>query len=105
MVKVDLNKKQQLVYSVIQAKPWVANNDADLIAAVWRKENWDDGRSLEDNLRRVSRPETITRRRRELFNLGLITYTEEALEEREEAFINERDHAAPVTNLIQTSFI
>lgn len=86
---MNLNKKQRLVYEVIQSKPWVVNDDADLVAAVWRKEGWDDGVSLEDNIKRVSRSETITRRRRELHNMGLIKYSEGAMEEREEAFRNE----------------
>jgi len=88
---MDLNKKQQLVYRVIQLNPGVQNSDADLIAAVWRYEGWEDSRGLEQNIMTVTRPETITRRRRELFNMGLIDYNEEALTERTEAFINERD--------------
>ena len=55
----------------------------------------EQNRSLYENLCSVSNPETITRRRRELYNLGLITYTDEAEERREEAFNNERERAAP----------
>lgn len=88
---MNLNKKQELVYQVIQDNPGVQNDESALIAAVWRREGWNDSKTLEQNLTKVTRPETISRRRRELYNLGLITYTKEALQEREEAFRNERD--------------
>lgn len=88
---MKLNKLQQLVYATIQENPGVQNDDARLIAAVWRKSGWDDGRSLEDNIARVPRPESITRRRRELYNKDLIQYTDDAHTMRHEAFINERD--------------
>lgn len=88
---MNISKKQRLVYEVIKANPGVQNNDADLIAAVWRHEGWNDARGLEQNLMGVSRPETITRRRRELHEMGLITYSKDATEERFEAFKSERD--------------
>lgn len=91
MTRFDLNKKQKLVYDVIMAHPGVQNNDADLIAAVWRAEGWDDRRGLEQNIMGVTRSETITRRRRELFNMGLINYEGDILAERLEAFTSERD--------------
>ena len=91
---MNISAKQKLVYEVIQLNPGCQNNDADLIAAVWRFEGWNDGRSLEDNITRVTRSETITRRRRELHVMGLITYSKEALVERTEAFKNEQnDHS------------
>ena len=99
---MNLPKKQHLVYRVIELNPGVQNNDADLIAAVWRYEGWNDASTLESNIARVTRPETITRRRRELFNMGLIEYTDEAIEERTEAFVSERDmHSAfhPITRI------
>lgn len=89
---MNISNKQQLVYDVIQANPGVQNNDADLIAAVWRHEGWSDGRSLEENIAYVTRSETITRRRRELHVMGLIEYSDEALNERTEAFKAEQDN-------------
>jgi len=89
---MNISAKQKLVYEVIQLNPGVQNNDADLIAAVWRHEGWNDGRSLEDNIARVTRSETITRRRRELFTMGLITYTDESLAERTDAFKSEQNN-------------
>lgn len=94
---MNANKMQQLVLAAIRRNPGVENDDAALIAAVWRIKGWDDGVSLEDNIRRMPRPESITRRRRELHNMGLITYSDEANESRTEAFINERDLASPAT--------
>jgi hypothetical protein len=91
---VNISKKEALVYRVIQNNPGVQNNDADLIAAVWRAENWDDNDTLENNIAKVTRSETITRRRRQLHEKGLIKYSKEAMQEREEAFINERDNAS-----------
>lgn len=86
-----ISKKQELVLKAIRQNPGVENNDANLIAAVWRLEQWDEGRSLEENISRMTRPETITRRRRELHQMGLIDYSPEADKMREEAYINERD--------------
>ena len=92
MNNFNLSKKQRLVYEVIKANQGVQNNDADLIAAVWRYEGWNEYKSLEYNLSRMTRPETITRRRRELFNMGLIEYSETSLKDRSEAFDNERNN-------------
>ena len=88
---MDINKKQRLVYDVIRANPGCQDNDAELIAAVWRHEGWSDNLSLEENIAIVTRPDTITRRRRELHQMGLIDYSEQSDSEREQAFVNERD--------------
>jgi len=93
---MNISKKQQLVLTVIKANQGCQNNDADLIAAVWRHEGWTDGRSLEQNISRVTRSETITRRRRELYNMGLIEYSEKALDSRTEAFKSELDNHSDV---------
>jgi hypothetical protein len=86
-----MNKLQKLVYETIQLNPGVENDDAALVAAVWRRQGWDDGVTLEDNIRRVARAESITRRRRELHVMGLIEYSEAADKDRTQAFVNERD--------------
>ena len=80
---------------MIVANPGVQNDDASLVSAVWRTEGWLDSGSLEDNLKRVTRSETITRRRRELHNMGLVTYSEKADKTRMVAFKNERDMHSP----------
>jgi len=101
---MNISKKQLLVYTVIQANPGCQNNDADLIAAVWRFEGWTDGRSLEENISRVTRSETITRRRRELFNMGLITYSDKAMNERMEAMKSERDNHSDYERAFMSMF-
>jgi len=95
---MNISKKQELVLKVIQENPGCQNNDADLIAAVWKREGFENmyiNNGLEYAINHVTRSETITRRRRELHEAGLIEYSEKALDERTEAFKNERDtHSA-----------
>ncbi len=67
----------------------IASDDALLIAMYWQSD-WDSTKSLEYNLKRLTRSETITRRRRELINEGKIKATKLAESERYEAFINEQ---------------
>lgn len=88
---MKLNKMRRMVYEVIKANPGVQNDDAQLVAAVWRYCGWNDQVPLEENIDKVARAETITRRRRELHEMGLITYSKEADQMREEAFIKERN--------------
>ncbi len=95
MNAINLNKIQKNVLSVIREHPEAANDDSVLIAYYWRKfSDWRDNKSLEENIAQATRPETITRRRRELFNMGLIHYTDEADKRREEAYANEKQYAA-----------
>ena len=105
----DLNKIQRLVYKVIQDNPGCQNDDADLIAAVWRYEGWSDNRGLEQNIAGVTRSETITRRRRELFNMGLIEYSPEALKSRTEAFKKEvnthSSHEQKIAAIVRPAYI
>lgn len=88
---MKLNKKLQLVYDVIQNNPGVENDDVRLLEAVWLREGWQDDKSLYWNLSRVTRSETVTRRRRDLHVMGLIQYSGEADQARKEAFENERN--------------
>ena len=70
----------------------VVNDDANLIASYWRKfDGWSDNRSLEENIKYATRPDTITRRRRELHQMELIQYSDGADTTRKEAYINEVD--------------
>lgn len=87
---MNLNKKQQLVHEVIQRTPEAANDDALLLERYWVEvDGWDDTKSLYWNLSHMTRPATIERRRRELFNMNLIEYSPEALKSRTEAFRKE----------------
>lgn len=91
---VDLNDKQKKVLGVITRHPEAANNDAILLERYWIEvDHWDENKSLYWNLTKCTRSETITRRRRELHNLGLIEYSKDANKKRTEAFNNERDRS------------
>jgi len=92
---MNITAKQQLVLDAIKQHPKAADDDALLMATVWSKEGWDDSLSLYDNLSHVTRPETLTRRRRELHDLGLVTYSSDADKTRYEAFKREiEEHIA-----------
>jgi predicted transcriptional regulator len=93
----SLSKKDSLVYQVMQSNPITINNDSLLIASVWEKEGYDYSKSLYENLKKLTRPETITRSRRRLKELGLITYSEKADKERYEAFKQAKDEHKAVS--------
>lgn len=80
--------KEKLIYQIIKNNPGVQNDDSKLIAAVWRYEGWSDNKSLEDNISKVTRPETITRARRKLHEEGHIKYSKDTLNRRTESFKN-----------------
>lgn len=88
---MNTKKLQQTVLQVIQDNPGVENDDCALIAAIWRTQGWSDVRSLEDNIERVTRPESISRARRKLHELGLISYSQAAHEMRYDAFKHEQN--------------
>ena len=91
----DLTKIQNKVLYIIKMWPESANDDAALLSNYWNFwDGWQEDKSLYWNLSRVTRPETISRRKRELYNLGLIKYSEERQKVVMEAFKNERDHKA-----------
>lgn len=80
----------------------IVNDDALLLAYIWGRLGWNNDAPLEANLRRMPRPESVTRRRREAFNEGLIKYSKQASDERMNAFQNERDgHSAFYVGLEQ----
>lgn len=64
----------------------VVNDDALLLDAVWRLLGWDETKSLLDNLKKLPRPESITRARRRLHEHGHIVYSKEADKRRMEEF-------------------
>jgi len=88
---MNISDKQKLVLDVIYEYPEAADDDALLLAMVWEREGWDRAMSVHYNLKRVTRPETITRRRRELFNMGLIEYSKTASKRRMTAYNAERE--------------
>lgn len=99
MNALNINALQRDVLGVIRRNPGAADDDALLLERFWIEvDKWDESKSLFWNLSRSRRPESITRRRRELYNMGLIEYKKDALAKREEAFKNEREHAMTVPN-------
>ena len=83
---MNFTKKQQKVLAAYKADPTCVNEEHRLLEAVWLAEGWDNTKSLYWNLQRVSHPESISRARRKLHELGLIKYSEEALERRTQQF-------------------
>lgn len=97
---MNLTKKQQLVLDAINDYPAAANDDALLLSIIWKREGFEERfltSGLHKALKYVTRPETISRRRRELFNLGLIEYTETSLETRTDAFKKELNTASAIS--------
>lgn len=95
MSKLKLSVIEQRVYDLIQKYPYAANDDAALLDLYWSHydEEWDYSKSRYWNLKRSTRPETISKRRRDLHRWGLITYSNEAHERREEAYLQEKENA------------
>jgi len=87
---MNLTKLQKVVYNAYLEDSRVVDDDALLQATVWSK-YWDDRKSLYENLKICPRAESLSRRRRELYIMGLITYSDSKLKERTDAFKNERD--------------
>ena len=88
---MNLTAKQQLVLDSINEQPTAADDEMLLLATVWGK-TWDYNKSLTENLSHMIHPETISRRRRELFNMGLIKYSDKAMKDRTEAYKSEQDN-------------
>lgn len=90
------DRHHDMIYNVYLKNKELVNDDADMFAAICEP-LWDNSLSLRDNLRRLPRSETLTRRRRELHEAGLITYSPKAMKTRTEAFKSERDKASPMS--------
>lgn len=89
-MKPNLTKVQTFILSVIRMNNGIQNDDAELIATVWALQGWDYSDSLYANLKKVTNPETITRARRKLHELGYITYSKDADAAREKNYIQMR---------------
>jgi len=86
-MEVHITPLQKRVLGIIQDSPRAANDDAMLTDLYWHQyDGWDDSKSLYYNLSRISPSESITRARRKLHELGLITYTEDVETARYEEF-------------------
>lgn len=74
------------ILAIYSRYPHVVNDDALLLDAVWRLLGWDETKSLLDNLKKLPRPESITRASRRLHEQGHIIYSKEALKRRTDEF-------------------
>jgi hypothetical protein len=91
-VNPKLTRIQRNIMTLYGEDPNVVNDDAVLFDRYWHRfDGADDSKSLHWNLTKCTRPETISRRRRELHVAELIKYSGEADKTREEAFVSERD--------------
>lgn len=91
---MNVTAKRNLVLQAIERNPEASNDDAILLSEVWSQELAEQGINISSGylhniLKRVSRPSTLERRRREVFNAGLIQYSDKALKRRSEAFKSE----------------
>ena len=81
-----MNATQKLVFEAYKNDPNCVNDENRLLEAVWLRQGWDSAKSLYWNLSRVSHPESLSRARRKLHELGLIKYSEEAEIRRKEQY-------------------
>ena len=103
---INLSAKQKLVKRACDLNPRAVNDDMELAITVWRLEGADISDGLKAQLKHCTRSETLSRRRRELFQLGLLNYDEEALEQRSEAYREERDrHSSTNKHFYQTGWL
>lgn len=92
---MNKTKVRNIILKLYSDNPQIVNDEAALLAAVWRFCGWDDNKSLEENVKYLPRGESVARRRRDLHIEGLIKYSDEAMDERFEAFARERELNTP----------
>lgn len=85
-MKVNTNYMRNMIIRLCKENPKLANDDVALIAKIWITEGWYNELTLLQNLRRVSKPETIRRTRQKLQQEGLISATEKTLDSRYEDY-------------------
>ena len=83
-MRVNNAQMRKRIINLCKINSKYANDDLALMAAIWSKEGWDSSRSLYDNLRSVSNPETIRRTRQKLQQEGLIKSREKTVDRRYE---------------------
>ena len=86
---MKLTESQAYVLKVIQQNPLLADDEMALLEAVWEKDGWDRTKPLAGQT--LMHPETISRARRKLHELGLVTYSKEADTIRYKAFKSEQN--------------
>lgn len=91
---MNREKIRSVILDLYHENKSIVNDEVRLLEQVWLRLGWSHNRSLYENLCSLPRPESISRRRRELHQEGLIEYSAKADKERYEAFKNERESAA-----------
>lgn len=87
----DLNKIQTNVLAICRMYPEAIDNPTILLEKYWLTFcGWDQTKSLYYNLSKATRPETITRRFREIREMGLIEQSSQRDKEVLEAMQNEQ---------------
>lgn len=87
-----LTPLQTRVLGIIKRHPNAADDDSDLLSRYWYAfDGWNDDNPLYDNLRKATSPESLSRARRKLHELGYIQYSSEAYEAREKLFKQYQD--------------
>ena len=83
-MKVNTNYMRRTIIRLCKERPNLANDDTALIAAIWTEEGWYNNLTLLQNLRRLSKPETIRRTRQKLQAEGLLKPSSSTLDRRYE---------------------
>lgn len=87
-----LTKREQTILDLINRDPKIVDDEMLLLERYWIEiDHWDDTKSLYWNLQRSIHPESLSRIRRKLNEMGLITYSKEALKFRDNAFRQQQD--------------
>lgn len=90
-MKVNTKYMRNMILSLCKERPHLANDDLALMAAIWTREGWYSNLTLSQNLKRVSKPETIRRTRQKLQAEGLLTPTGKTTDYRYEDYKEARE--------------
>lgn len=85
-MRINTAKMRKRIIELCKINSKYANDDLALISAIWDREGWSSERSLYDNLRSVSHPETIRRTRQRLQSEGVIQAREKTVDKRYNEF-------------------
>ena len=81
-MRVNTNYMRNTILRLCKENPELANDDVALMAKIWIEEGWYSNLTLLQNLRRVSKPETIRRTRQKLQAEGLLNPSSTTLDYR-----------------------
>jgi hypothetical protein len=89
-----LDKTHRRILLICEDTP-AAINDRTLLMAKFYENDWNSNDSLYSNFRRLTRPETITRRFRDLRGWGYVKQSKKADKYNYEAMKSERERHSP----------